>query len=69
MAAALAGGDSAAKAEAEARASEPYSRELEVLGKQHVAAEQQVMLFEAAKLRWESVRSILAMMRESVKQL
>jgi hypothetical protein len=69
MAPALAGGDSGVKADAEARASEPYHKEMQQLGKEHVAAEQQVMAHEAAKLRWETCRSLLSMMRESIKQL
>lgn len=63
----LAGGASAAKADAEARASEPYAKELEVLAKQHAAALQQVQEHDAAKVAWETARSLLAMLREQVK--
>ncbi len=66
---ALMGGDSAAKAEATARASELYSRELEVLGKEHVIAMQTVSEFEALKLLWQTAQSLLAMQRESAKLL
>lgn len=66
---ALAGGDSAAKAEAEGRASDGYSQELGVLGKQHQAAEQVVAEWEAAKINWETARSLLSMLKETVRQV
>lgn len=69
MSAALAGGESATKAEAEARASETYAKELAVLGKQHQAAETQITDWECAKLRWSTAQSLLAMHREEVKRL
>ena len=69
MAAPLAGGSSAAAAEAEGRASEAYSAELGLLAKQHAAAEQTVAEFEAAKLVWDTARSLLAMSRETMKNL
>jgi len=69
MAAPMAGGASAAKAEAEARASEGYAKEMAVLAKSHLAAEQTVSEFEATKLTWETARSLLAMSRESMKNL
>jgi hypothetical protein len=65
----LAGGESAAKAEAEARASEIYGKELAQLQKEQGAAEQVVMEWEAAKLIWQTCQSLLAMQRESVKRL
>lgn len=69
MAPALAGGSSVAKAEAEARADDRYGRELDVLGKQHAAAEQTVMEWEAKKLMWQTSQSLLALQREGLKQL
>jgi len=69
MAAPMAGGASAAKAEAEARASDAYAREMAVLAKSHLAAEQTVMEYEALRLMWDSARSLLAMQRETAKML
>jgi tyrosyl-tRNA synthetase len=67
MRAALAGGESAAKAEAEARASEGYAKELSQLGIEHKMAEQTVMEWEASKLVWSTCQSLLAMQREMAK--
>lgn len=67
MRAALAGGESAVKAEAEARASEGYAKELGQLGVEHKMAEQTVMEWEAAKLTWSTCQSLLAMQREMAK--
>lgn len=64
---ALAGGDSAAKAEAEGRASAGYAAELAQLGKEHQLAEQTVTEWEVNKLAWETCRSLLAMQREIAK--
>ncbi len=69
MGPALAGGDSVSKAEAEARASLPYAKEIEVLAKQCEAAERTVARWDAAKLIWESARSLLSLQRETVKHL
>lgn len=69
MAAPLAGGSSAVKAEAEARASEGYAKELETLAKQHASAEQITAQWTAKKLVWESARSLLSLQRETVKHL
>jgi hypothetical protein len=69
MAASLAGGESAAKAEAIARASELYAKELAVLAREHGVAMQTIAEFEAVKLAWETARSILAMQRETAKML
>lgn len=68
-AAALRGGDSAAKAELEARASEGYAKELAQLGKEHAAALQVIAEWEAAKVAWDTARSLLAMTRETVRQV
>lgn len=67
MRAALAGGESAAKAEAEARASEGYAKELSQLSIEHKMAQQTVMEWEAAKLTWSTCQSLLAMQRELAK--
>lgn len=69
MAAALLGGDSAAKAEAEGRASPGYDKEFAQLGKEHQAAEQIQTEWEVERLRWDTARSLLAMQRESTKHL
>lgn len=64
MRAALAGGESAAKAEAEARASEGYAKELSQLGVEHKMAEQTLKSWEVLKIQWETCRSLLAMQRQ-----
>jgi hypothetical protein len=69
MAAPLAGGSSAAAAEAEGRASEAYTKEMAQLGKEHAAACQVVSEFEALRLVWDTARSLLAMSREQIKTL
>jgi hypothetical protein len=66
---ALMGGDSAAKAEAEGRASETYAKELIQLGKEHQAALMVIAEFDAKRLEWETARSLLSMMKETIKQL
>jgi hypothetical protein len=68
-AAALAGGESVAKAEAEARASESYGKELEVLQKQHEAAEQTILRWEVNKLAWSTAQSLLSFQKETVRHL
>ena len=69
MFAPLAGGESAAKAEAEARASDVYGKELELLAKQHGAATMQIEEYTVKKLEWETARSLLSMLKETVRQL
>ena len=69
MAAPLAGGESAAKAEAEARAADGYGKELDALAKQLTAAEQTVALYDAHKLAWNSAQSLIANAREELKRL
>ncbi len=69
MAAPLEGGESAAKAEALARADAVYSKELEQLAREHLAAEQTFSDWTAKKLVWETCRSLLSMQRETVKHL
>ena len=69
MAAPLAGGSSAAKAESEARASETYAKELSVLAKQHNAALAEIENYYCLKLQWETARSLLSMQKENVKHL
>ena len=68
-AAALAGGDSAAKAELEARGSESYGKELDQLMKEHAAAEQIGMEWEALDRQWRTAQSLLSMMKETVKHI
>jgi hypothetical protein len=69
MAAALAGGDSAVKAEAEARASAGYAKELEQLSRESVAAEQTCAKWDALKITWETCRSLLSLQKETVRHL
>jgi hypothetical protein len=66
---ALAGGESAAKAEMEARASEEYAKELTALERQLTAAEQTLTLYENHKLAWSTAQSLLAMQREGIKHI
>lgn len=66
---ALAGGDSAAKAESEGRASKGYTDELNVLAKQHQAATVTIADYDAARIKWETCRSLLSMMKTQVGQL
>jgi hypothetical protein len=68
-AAALIGGESAANAELEARGSESYGKELDQLMKEHAAAEQIGMEWDALKLKWQTAQSLLAMMREEIKRV
>lgn len=69
MAAPLAGDSSVSKAEAEARASESYSKEMMQLGKEHAAAAQTIQEWDAIKLVWETCRSLISMQKESVRHL
>jgi hypothetical protein len=66
-AAALAGGESYNKAEAEARANEAYHAELKTLAKQFQVAATVVAEWDATKVQWESARSLLAMQREQTR--
>lgn len=65
MAAPLAGGAAVSKAEAEARANPIYARELDVLAAEHLAACQVLALNEACKIRWDTCRSMLGMIRDA----
>jgi len=67
MRAARAGGESAAKAEAEARASDGYAKELSQLGVEQKMAEQTLKEWEVLKLKWSTAQSLLAMQREMSK--
>lgn len=69
MAAPLSGGESAAKAEATAAASDVYAAEIRQLSKEHTAAEQTVAEFEVLKVAWSTAQSLLSMQRESIKRL
>ena len=59
--------ESAAKSEAEGRASAEYFKQMKQLGKEHEAAVTVLTEWEVEKLKWETARSLLAMMREQVK--
>lgn len=69
MAAPLAGDSSVSKAEAEARASESYAKELMQLGKEHAVASQTIQEWDALKLIWETCRSLISMHKESIRHL
>lgn len=69
MAAPLSGGESAAKAEATAAASEVYAAEIRQLSKEHTAAEQAMADFEVLKVSWETARSLLSMQKESIRHM
>lgn len=65
----LKAGASAAAAELEARASEPYAAALKQLAKDLTAAEQTIAAYEGHRLAWESARSLLSMMKTQVGQI
>lgn len=67
MAPSLVGGASASKAEAEARASDIYSKEMTVLAKRHEAALTTVEEYSVLKIQWETCRSLLSMQKEALK--
>lgn len=69
MIALIKAGESAAKAEAEARASEPVKAGMDQLAKELTAAEEVIARHDAVKIAWESCRSLLSMSRETLKQL
>ena len=69
MTAPLAGGESAAKAEATARADKVYAQELSVLAKQHQAACETETAWAAQKIAWETARSLLSMQKETVRHI
>jgi hypothetical protein len=69
MCLALAGGESAAKAEAEARGSELYGKELDSHLKQLTAVEQTLALNEFHDLAWRSAQSLISNAREELKRL
>lgn len=58
--------ESASAAEAYARASDGYKKEMTKLGNEHQAAEEVVCKWEAEKIKWETARSLLAMCRTQV---
>lgn len=66
MSAALAGGASAAKAEAEGRSSELYNKELSTLAKQHQAACETIAAWEAQRCAWETARSLLSVTKATM---
>jgi hypothetical protein len=62
-------GASSAAANTEAMAGEPYKAALKQLANEFEAAEIVLARWESTKIKWECCRSLLAMNRESVKQL
>lgn len=69
MAAPLAGGAAVSKAEAEARCSEAYAKELDQLCREHQAATTVLAEHEVLKLQWSTCQSLLAMEREGIRRL
>ena len=67
MSAPLAGGASAVKAEAEARSSSIYDKEIGVLAAEHALACSVIAENDAAKCRWETCRSMLSMLRDAAR--
>lgn len=65
----LAAGQSSAAAETSARSSPEYQAAMTELGKQYTSAEKVLVEFETTKLQWETARSLLAVMRDSMKHL
>lgn len=69
MIAPLKAGESAASAEAHARGDAAYQNELELLADQLQTAEKFIAQNEAEHASWESCRSLLAMQRETIRNL
>lgn len=69
MQAALAGGESSSKAEAEARASEPYAKELQQLAKELTAAEQTIARWDVLRIKWETARSLLSVQKSQMQMI
>lgn len=69
MQAALSGGESASKAEAEARASEPYGKELQQLAKELTAAEQTIARWDVLRIKWETARSLLSVQKSQMQMV
>lgn len=65
----LAAGSSSAASDTEARASEAYGKGLKILAQQLVSAEKTIALWEATKIQIECARSLLAMQRDTMKNL
>lgn len=65
----LINGESSAAAETGARCNPQYQIAMTELGKQLVSAETTLVEFETTKLQWETARSLLAVMRDSMKHL
>jgi hypothetical protein len=65
--AALAGGESYNKAEAEGRSNEAYHAEIKVLAKQLESAYTVTAEWEATKCAWETARSLLSMQKEQIR--
>jgi hypothetical protein len=59
----LAGGDSAAAAETKGRASVAYGEELDQLQQDLASAERTIADHEAARVKWETVRSALSALK------
>lgn len=65
----IAAGASSAAADTEARASEVYAKAMKQLAEQLLAAEKTLALWEATKIQVEVARSLLAMQRDSMRNL
>lgn len=65
----LKAGLSSAAADTEARASQGYADSMKILGNEFVAAEKALAEWDAIKIQVEVARSLLAMMRDSMRNL
>lgn len=66
---ALRDGDSASKAESMARSSEDYSKGLDLLHDDLRTAETVIAAYDAKRIEWESVRSVLSTLKTTAGQL
>lgn len=62
----LKSGDSHARAETEARATDGYRNEMVKLATELQVAEKAIMEYESTKIQWESARSLLAMAKSQM---
>lgn len=62
-------GQSSASADTESRASEQYAEAMKQLGKELIAAEKAIAEWDATRITIECARSLLAMQRDSMRQL
>lgn len=65
----LKSGESATAAEHKARASESYAETMKARGTEFAAAEAVIAEWDAAKIRWETARSLLSVQKSLVANL